>query len=69
MNAEQLKEDCKKTIQETGHLGMILTIAKGNLPKTFPKGTFLEDSKRDGKIYRTYSFDPLKVLAWLEANT
>lgn len=53
---------------EPGTLGVTLTIQKGGMPKTFPRGELLNEMERNGRVERTYSFNPEKVLAWLIHN-
>lgn len=45
-----------------------MTIPKGGMPKTFPRGELLNEMERNGQVERTYSFNPEKVLAWLIHN-
>lgn len=50
----------------------LLTIPVGSYPRSFPKGELLCETTLDGKLARTYSFDPNKLLAWvkrMEATT
>jgi hypothetical protein len=51
-----------------GTLGITLTIAKGGMPRGFPRGELLNEMERNGLVERTYSFNPEKVLAWLIHN-
>lgn len=51
-----------------GMLGVVMTVEKGKMPKTFPKGELLNEMKRQGVIQRTYSFPPKNVLDWLVKN-
>ena len=55
-------------LAEPGTLGVTLTIPKGGMPKTFPRGELLNEMERNGRVERTYSFNPEKVLAWLIHN-
>lgn len=48
--------------------GVVLTIPKGGLHRTFPLGELLNERMRKGKIERTYRFDPQAVLDWLLRN-
>ena len=48
--------------------GLILTIPKGALPHRFPRGELLNEMRRNGRVERTYRFDPSKVIAWLVGN-
>lgn len=45
--------------------GAMLTVPKGCMPRGFPRGELLNERDRDGRIERTYRFDPARVLAWL----
>lgn len=40
----------------------------GKKPKGFPKGMLCNSFVRDGVLQKTYSYNPLKVLAWVVAN-
>lgn len=55
-------------LAEPGTLGVTLTIPKGGMPKTFPRGELLNEMERNGRVERTYSFNPEKVLAWMIHN-
>lgn len=55
-------------LAEPGTLGVTLTFPKGRMPKTFPRGELLNEMERNGRVERTYSFNPEKVLAWLIHN-
>jgi hypothetical protein len=68
MKPLDLALSASKAMAEPGHLGVLLTIPKGSMPRGFPKGELLNEMKREGQIQRTYRFDPVKVIAWLCAN-
>lgn len=48
--------------------GLLLTIPRGGLPRTFPRGELLNEMRRNGVVERTYRFEPLRVIDWLAAN-
>ena len=51
-----------------GTLGVSLTVPRGGLPRNFPRGELLNEMLRNGRVERTYSFDPARVIAWLIRN-
>jgi hypothetical protein len=70
MTPLEMATECAIAIRDGGigyyePIGVILTIPKGRMPKGFPRGELLNECERNGKIERTYRFDPSKVLAWL----
>lgn len=68
MTPIELAHACAQALAspDMGKNGVILTVPKGCLPKGFPRGTLLCESKRDGVVVRTSSYDPLKVLKFLQ---
>ncbi len=54
-----------RAMAEPGTLGVVLTVPKGGMPRGFPRGELLNEMQRDGRVERTYSFDPARVIAWL----
>ncbi len=64
MTPEQMAIDAAGAMQ--AGTNMTLVLPRGSkLPPKFPRGELLcVNSERD----RVYSFDPVKVLAWLAAN-
>ena len=57
-----------ETMTQPGTLGLTLVIPKGTLPKGFPRGELLDETRRNGRVERTYSFAPEKVLEYLVRN-
>lgn len=68
MKPLELAATAAKALVEPGIIGVILTIPKGGLPKGFPRGNLLNEMLRNGRVERTYSFDPGKVIEWLLRN-
>ena len=66
MTADEMKVACVEAMATPGSVGVFLTIPKGKIPNTFPRGDLLSEVERDGVVERTYSFSPAKVLQWLE---
>ncbi len=48
--------------------GLLLTIPRGGLPRTFPRGELLNEMRRNGVVELTYRFKPQRVIDWLVAN-
>lgn len=68
MSPNELRETCKKTLDlpYNGTLGVILVIPKGKYPGGFPKGELLCSQIRNNQVENTYSFNPKKVIDWLD---
>lgn len=65
MKPLELAEEAARALVEPGATGVVLVLPKGGMPKGFPRGELLNEMERNGRVERTYSFDPEKVLAWL----
>ena len=65
MNAEQMATDAREAIAAGTH--MTLVIRRGATRKLpgFPRGELMCEN-HDGR--NVYSYDPARVLAWLERN-
>lgn len=63
-----MAEACARAMTEPGTVGVVLTVQKGRMPRSFPRGELLNEMERDGLIMRTLHFKPDRVLAWLVAN-
>lgn len=46
-------------------IGVTFTLEQGMMPPGFPRGELLNEMIRDGKIERTYRFNPIKVIGWM----
>lgn len=68
MTPLEMSASAARAMAEPGTVGVVLTIAKGGMPKGFPRGELLNEMERNGRVERTYSFNPEKVLAWLIHN-
>ena len=68
MTPLQMAAAAAQALASPGTLGVSLTVRRGGLPKTFPRGELLNSMKRGGHTESTYSFDPHKVIAWLLKN-
>lgn len=68
MKPLELAAEAARALAEPGTVGVVLTVPKGGLPKGFPRGELLNEMERAGRVERTYSFDPAKVIAWLMRN-
>ena len=68
MKPIQIAKSAVDAMIEPGTLGVTLVIPKGKMPRGFPRGELLNEIRRDGRIERTYSFDPWKVLSYLVNN-
>ena len=68
MNPLELAATAAQALAEPGSLGVVLTAPKGGLPKDFPRGELLNEMEREGRVQRTYHFEPSKVIAWLLRN-
>ena len=68
MTPLQMAEQAAKALAEPGTCGVILTIPKGKMPKTFPRGELLNEFQRGGIVERTYNMPASKLLAWLVGN-
>lgn len=68
MTPSELRESCQKTLDilDNGTLGVILVIPKGGYPRDFPKGELLCSRVRNNQVENTYSFNPKKVIDWLD---
>lgn len=64
MTPEQMARDAAEAIQAGSRMTMVLHRHWKRPPK-FPRGELLCENF-DGR--NVYSFDPLKILAWLAAN-
>lgn len=64
MTLEQLYKDALDAKAQGAHCGMTL-VFKGRKPKGFPRGELLCETDR-GNVY---SFDPDKVIAWVDETT
>lgn len=65
MSPLEMAAAAAQAMTEPGTLGVTLTVAKGGMPRGFPRGELLNEMSRGGQVQRTYSFDPAKVIAWL----
>jgi hypothetical protein len=68
MTPLQMAAAAAQALASPGTLGVTLTVRRGGLPKTFPRGELLNSMERCGRVESTYSFDPHKVIAWLLKN-
>ena len=68
MKPLELAATAARAMASPGTIGVVLTVPKGGLPRTFPRGELLNEMRCDGRIERTYHFDPAKVIAWLIKN-
>lgn len=68
MTPLEMAANAARAMVEPGTVGVVLTIPKGSLPRSFPRGELLNEMERDGQVERTYHFNPEKVLAWLIKN-
>jgi len=66
MTIQEMVAACREAMTGPGTLGVVLTVQKGTMPRRFPRGELLNEMVRDGRVERTYSFPPAKVIAWLE---
>ena len=68
MKPLEMAAEAARAMASPGTIGVVLTVQKGGLPRTFPRGELLNEMRRNGKIERTLHFDPAKVIAWLIKN-
>jgi len=68
MTPVEMARECARAMTEPGLTGVVLTIPKGKMPKSFPRGELLNEAERNGIVERTLYFKPVKVLAWLIKN-
>ena len=68
MKPLQMAEHAAKAMAQPASCGVVLTIPKGSMPRGFPRGELLNEMERNGRIERTYHFNPEKVIAWLIKN-
>lgn len=68
MTPATLATACRDAMAQPGQCGVTLTIEKGRMPRGFPRGELLNELERLGVVERTYSFDPVRLLAWLVKN-
>lgn len=67
MTPEMMHNEAVKAQDAEDYLGMVMTRKKGSrMPPGFPSGTFLSETE-DGRG-AAYSYDPDKVIIWLESN-
>jgi hypothetical protein len=60
--------ECMQAIARPENCFVVLTIAKGKMPKGFPRGELYNERTRLGIVERTYCFNAEKVLTWLVKN-
>jgi hypothetical protein len=60
--------EAANALAQPAHCGVVLTIPKGKMVKGFPRGELLNEMERNGRVERTYSFDPMKIIEWLVLN-
>ena len=71
MTPESMAAACAAALSDgTGaRTGVTFVLPKGwKRPPKFPRGELLSEIERGGQVLRAYSFNPLRVLAWLGAN-
>jgi hypothetical protein len=68
MEPLELAATAARALAEPGTVGVVLTVPKGGLPRSFPRGELLNEMERSGRIEHTYHCDPSKVIAWLLRN-
>lgn len=68
MKPLEMAATAARALAEPGTLGVVLTVPKGGMPRGFPRGELLNEMERGGRVERTYSFDPDRVIAWLIRN-
>lgn len=64
MTPDQMARDAAEALQGGTRMTMVLPRPWRNKPKKFPRGELMCEQNNAG----VYSFDPLRVLAWLAAN-
>jgi hypothetical protein len=65
MTPEQMAKDAALAIQGGTRMTLVLPRPWRNRPLKFPRGELLCENSNGCNVY---SFDPLRVLAWLAAN-
>lgn len=68
MTPIELATTCAHAMAGGPDLGVVLTIPKGGMPRTFPRGELLNERQVGKTIERTYHFKPARVLDWMVAN-
>ena len=68
MTPLEMAANAARALAEPGTIGVVLTIPKGGMPRGFPRGELLNEMERNGRVERTYHFNPQKVIAWLIKN-
>jgi|AntDeeMinimDraft_6_1070357.scaffolds.fasta_scaffold02941_4 hypothetical protein len=64
MNPTEMAKDACEALEAGTNMTIVLPKPWSNRPPKFPRGSLL--CEQDGS--NVYSYDPMKILAWLTAN-
>jgi hypothetical protein len=68
MTPLQMAQEAVKALAQPSQCGVLLTIPHGKMLRGFPRGELLNEMERHGRVERTYSFEPIKIIEWLVSN-
>ena len=65
MKPNEMRDACESAVKNDARVTLVFPV-KGKLPYRFPRGELLGESTRhDGTDIRVYSYEPKKIIRWL----